>query len=826
MAGVPDHGGLEHLEWYIFYLALCKAVLSASYAGAGMLKNYITITVRNLMRQKLYFAINILGLSVGLACCMLIFCYVNYEYQYDQHHPNVGRIYKVLLKKRSLAGNDVIDPTTAGILAPTLQAEYPDVELGLRTLVRSIWVSSGQVAFRQSVCFADAHIMDMFSYPLVSGDPQGLHTSYGAFITASIARKFFGNANPLGKRLKTDYKWGLQGEYTVVGILADMPETSTYDLRFDMLTATIPPGTDFERRWTNWSSLIKSYIMLKPDADARALEAKLPAILEKYWPEEQAKNRTYYLQPVSRIHLYSAADYGLLHVSYGDITRVHTFLLIAGFILLIACINFMNLTTAQSMRRAQEVGMRKVVGAVRRQLIGQFLTESVLLTFIALILALGIVALALPYLSAVLNQDLTAIQVGRWIPVILIITVMTGFISGSYPAFYLSKFQPVDVLKGSSVSTGQKQLRQLLVVFQFATAIGLLIGTTVAYEQTMYIQNKHLGFETEQIIMVPIFFADRSLSARYETIKQAFLQHPNIQKASATWIAGGRVVLADVEPIKTASGSAEIQAALLFADHDFLDTFNIPLLSGQNLSTGGPTWNELILNEEAVRMLQLENPVGTEVDMWNRKWTIVGVVRDFHTRSLREPIGPIAIMKNNRYNQLNLKIGIGDFEETLSFLKTQWRHFVPDKPFSFRFVDDFINGFYQKEMQMSQFLGLFALLAIFISCLGVLGLAAFSSAQRLKEIGVRKILGASTPQIVLILSKELLMLVTIGNLIAWPIAYWTMNQWLQNFVYRTDLSPWIFILSGGLATLIAGSISGYQAFKAARANPVDALRYE
>ena len=500
-----------------------------------MLRNYFTIAIRNLMRQKMYSLINILGLTTGLACCMLILCYVNYEHQYDQHHPNVDRIYKVLLKKRSLAGEYIVDPTTAGKLAPTLQEEYPEVELGLRTFVRPVWLSNEQIAFRQSVCFADPHIMDLFSYPLVSGDPKGLHTSYGAFITESIARKFFGDENPLGKRIKTDYKWDLQGEYTVVGILEDMPKTSTYDLRFDMVTSTIPPGSYFERmKWTAWTSFIKSYVLLKRGADPKALEAKLPAILEKYWPEEMARSRTYYLQPISRMHLYSRSDYGLTHASYGDGVRVNTFLLIACFILLIACINFMNLTTAQSMRRAQEVGLRKVGGAVRHQLIGQFLTESILLTCIALILALATVALVLPYISTILNRDLMMIKMTHLIPIVLIITVLTGFISGSYPAFFLSKFQPIDVLKGSSVSTGKKQLRQFLVILQFAIAIALLIGTTVAYQQTVYLLNKHLGFESEQIVSVPIFFADRNLNARYETVKQAFLQHPNIQKASAT----------------------------------------------------------------------------------------------------------------------------------------------------------------------------------------------------------------------------------------------------------------------------------------------------
>lgn len=795
-----------------------------------MLKNYIVIALRNLMRQKIYSLINILGLSVGLACCLLILCYVNYEYQYDQHHSNVDRLYKVLLKKRSLAGDYIVDPTTAGKLASTLQAEYPEVALGLRTFVRPMWASNEQVAFQQSVCIADPHIRDMFSYPLVTGDPKGLYTKYGAFITSSLAQKIYGNENPLGKRLKTDYKWGLQGEYTVVGILEDMPETSTADLRFDMVISTVSPESRFyKKEWTTWRTAIKTYVMLRPDADAKALEKKLPSILEKYWPDDVAKGRTYYLQPVNRIHLYSKPDYGLLNAFYGDITLVNTFLLIAGSILLIACINFMNLTTAQSMRRAREVGMRKVVGALRRQLIGQFLSESILLTFIALILALGMVALALPYLSALLNQDLTALRMNFWIPLVLIVTILTGFFSGSYPALYLSRFHPVDVFKRTSTSTGKKHLRQTLVVFQFAVAIILLIGTTVVYQQTIYLQNKNLGFNTQQMIMVPIFFADRSLCTRYETVKQAFLRHPNIQKASATWSGGARISFADVTSFKSISGNAEIQAAHFYADHDFLDTFDIPLISGRNLSSDEPNWaewTELLLNETAVRMLELENPIGAEVEMWGGTWAIVGVVKDFHSRTLREPLGPIAIIKDKKYNQLNLKLGSGDFKETLSFIEAQWRHFVPNRPFSFQFVDDMIQNSYRKEMQMRKFLGIFALLAIFVSCLGVLGLAAFASEQRVKEIGIRKILGASTAQIVLILSKELFTLIVVATFIAWPIAYWILNQWLQNFVYHTDLSLWFFIFSGTLAVIIAGSISACYAFKAAHANPVEALRVE
>ncbi|MDP6042495.1 MAG: ABC transporter permease, partial [Candidatus Latescibacteria bacterium] len=367
-----------------------------------------------------------------------------------------------------------------------------------------------------------------------------------------------------------------------------------------------------------------------------------------------------------------------------------------------------------------------------------------------------------------------------------------------------------------------------LVVFQFATAIALLIGTSVAYRQIVYIQNKNLGFQKEQMVLIPIFFFNRDLNERSETIKQAFLQHPNVQSATGTWNLPGRENKADLSDIKNPSKNVEARIAMMYTDRDFFDAYNVPLLAGKTFTGDKPTWNEVIFNETAVRLLQLDkNPVGAEVEMWgDRRWKIIGVAKDFHNRSLRDPIGPMAIIRYHRFRHINLKVGMGDFESTLAFFKEQWDHFVPHKQFSFQFMDEYFNSHYQQETRMRQFLGVFSLLAIFISCLGVLGLSAYAAEQRTKEIGIRKVLGASTPQLVSILSKELLILIAIANLIAWPLAYWTMDQWLQNFAYHTKLSLWIFLFAGVLAALIAGSISGYQAVKAARANPVDALRYE
>ena len=800
-----------------------------------MVKNYFMVAIRNLLRYKVYSLINVLGLAVGMACCVLILLFVQHELRYDTFHEQSDRIYRVVRETRGVSGAGSFHPGTSGLLAGALVQDLPEVEKATRVMINgNIWVRYGDDGFSQTFCVADPEMLEMFDFPLIKGNVEtALQNRFSVLVTEETAQKYFGEEDPVGKVITAEGRYH-GGDYTITGVLKNVPEYSS--LQFDFLSATVHqeiPLTAWEQ-WqpnTSWRP-VRTYVLLRASATGDGVPSKLSDLMTKYMGEEVSRLNTYALQPLTRMHLYSEVDYGF--PGGGDITRVIIFASIAFFILMIACINFMNLSTARSVNRAREVGLRKVVGASKGQLVRQFLGEAVLLSCLALVLTLGLVELALPYLNDVTGYALTlgVAESGVLWMGLLGIGVFVGLLAGCYPAFFLSSFLPVQVLKGQ-VKTGKKGvgLRKGLVVFQFAISVVLIVGTVVVQNQMVFVENKKLGFEKEQVVVLPLFNTDRSLNARYQTVKQAFLEHPNVLKASASnstmaWWGGA---FQTVYP-EGAVGN-EWQMRILGVDEDFLNTYEIELVAGRNFSSEITTdaTEAYILNETAVKQLGWDDPIGKSFEWayWKRKGIVVGVVKDFHNRSLKEPILPFAMcMWQDKYNLLSLKIRSDNMLETMAFLEKTWQQFIPDRPFAATFMDEYLSRIYQSEKVFKDIFQIFAALAIFVACLGLLGLMSFTVTQRTREIGVRKVLGASVGGIIALLTGEFVRLILLANLIAWPVAYYVMDQWLATFAYRIDLGVGVFLLGGVLTWGIAFLAICIQTWRAARANPVDALRYE
>ena len=797
-----------------------------------MFQNYLKIALRNLMRHKGYSLINVLGLSVGVACCVLIGLFIHDELRVDRFHKKSDRIYKLLREMRNDGGIRDMGFGTSGAAGPALKKDYSEIETVVRYMLDYSWTTYKDRKFNQRFCLTDPDFLDVFDFELVTGDRATvLKEPLSILVTETTARRFFGDDDPIGKVLTVDDRY-MGGVYTITGVLKNAPRQST--MQFDIVCATV--NTLWTRnvfeQWavdSTWRPA-QNYILLREGADATALEAKLPKFMARYMGDEIVKKSTYFLQPFERIYLYSKVDYGIS--SHSDITYVYLFAIIGLFILLIACINFMNLSTARSARRAREVGLRKVVGAYRAQLIRQFLGETFLTALLAGILSLVIVKFSLPLLNNFAQKTIALEGQTLWYAIagLFVLTVLVSVLAGGYPALFLSSFRPVIVLKGTLVSGARSgRLRQILVVFQFAISTFLIAGTYTVYQQLSYVQNKNLGFDKNLMVLTWLFATDRRLTDDYLNIKNEYLKHPNILKASAahsTMGYGGQLDRVFPE----GRGSEDWRMRVLGVDEAFLDTYNLELTAGRNFSLVADTSQAFILNETAVKRLGWTEPIGKAFG-WaaqNReKGVVIGVVKDFHNRSLHEVIRPVAIaMWQPKFNVLSLKIRSEDIKGTLEYIGEIWRKYIPEKPFYYRFLDENLARYYLAEQRIGTLVTVFAGLAIVIACLGLFGLAAFTAEQRTKEIGIRKTLGATVPNIVRLLSREFVILVLLADLIAFPLAYWAMNEWLARFAYRIDLGALIFVSSGLLTMAIAIMTVSTQAIRAALTDPATALRYE
>ncbi len=826
-----------------------------------MFRSYLIATIRTLLKNRGLTAINILGLAIGMASVILIVLYIQYEFSYDRHHVNATRIYRVF-RSVSMENTTSVNPRASGALAPALKRDFPEVQEAIRTQRLTTWVKTDDRFFQQDVCVADREIFNVFTIPFVIGDPGTALTQPGSIVlTEAMARKFFQNQDPIGKTLQVDHQ-ELSGTvtYFVTGIVRDFPSNSTF--YFDCLTAT--PRGALANLWSRWQPTgsfrpFFTYLLLPEGYDHRALEQKLPDLIARYMGDEVRQTTRYILQPLTRVHLYGHRDLGRQFVGSGDIKQVYAFGLVAGFILMLACVNFMNLSTARSSTRAREVGLRKVVGASRRQLIGQFLGESVLVALVAMLVALIVVELVLPRFNSFIQRDLILHSTENlwWLIRLIGFGLGVGVIAGSYPAFVLSSFLPTQVMKGDWIP-GSKHvgLRKALVIFQFAISIAFITGTVVVQEQLAYIRNKDLGFDKDLVVGIPIFIYSRQLHhggpedlrRRIPTVKQVFMTHPNILKATATRFPQGGYITTDT----FRADDADWQMGVFDIDKDYLDFFNIELVAGR-LAPEPPKWpkriesraelekyRELarayrekgqpyILNETAAQQLGWDDPIGRRFkEKKGPEGYVVGVMKDFHVQTLHNDIRSVVFrVFTGGAKHLYLKLGTQNIPETLAFIEKTWHQFLPQIPFTYWFLnEDLTRVRYENELRTGNALAVFSGLTIFVACLGLLGLISFRAEQKTKEIGIRKVLGASVFSIFGLLSKEFVKLVIIACAIASPIVYLFAGRWLQDFAYRIDLHPVYFLIGGMLALFLALATMTYQALKAALTNPVDALRTE
>jgi putative ABC transport system permease protein len=795
--------------WQQVLISLLPFLKSYVYWSCAMIKNYLKIAFRVFKKHKGYSFINITGLAVGIACCVLILLWVQDELSFDRFHENYDEIYRTTL---NLEGRWTGSSPWA--LAPILKREYPEVQSATRYRNNDILFTYEDKSFNEATAFVDPDFFDIFNYPWVKGSQNPpLPTLNSVVITERTAKKYFGSDDPLGKALTANNRTKL----TITGVIKDVPSNST--LEFDILASINLFG---EETLNSWALESGSFILLQKNASPDALQEKIEGITMEY-DKRTNETVTTHIQPLSRMHLYSLGG-------GGSIIYIYIFSTIAIFILVIACINFMNLSTARGSTRAKEVGMRKVVGARRNHLINQFYGESFLLSFISLAIALALVYLFLPAFNNLAQKSLK-LNLGRNFPIILGlmgITFFTGIVSGSYPALFLSAFRPVNVIKGSHfVRSSRPLFRKVLVVTQFTIAIVLIIGTIVTAKQLNYIRKKDLGFNRQHIISLPM---NPALQENFESFKNEALSHHSVIHVTSASNMPTRV--GNINPVYWEGRGPEQYETMRFiaCDYDYIKTFEMEIVQGRDFSRDYPTDNQnYIVNEEAAKFIGFENPVGKLFSIWQNEGQIIGVVKNFHSRPLHNTIEPLVLtlaQQNWGPNYVFLKIGPENISQTIADVEKTWKKFAPHFPFDFLFLDDAFEQLYRTDQRTGTIFRYFAILAIFISCLGIFGLAAFMVEQRTKEIGIRKVLGASISGVISLISREFVILLTAANLIAWPIAYFLMKRMLNNYAYRTNITLWIFLVAGVLAFTIALLTVSYQAFKAARTDPARALRYE
>lgn len=822
------------LLWYVFQILRLIPTYFRNYINwsISMIKNYLKIALRSIKKYKAYSFINILGLAIGISCCLLILLFVQDELSYDRYHEKADSIYRLV---DSL---DVDHPRSrhyalsSAPFAPALKNEFPEVEDAVRLFSgRSRMMAYQEKKYYEyGLFFADSSLFGIFTFPLKKGNPDtALDAPHTIVISESTALKYFGREEPMNKTLKIDDQ-----DYLVTGVMEDMPRNSHFhaDMFGSMKTLEQIPGVQ-ERYFQSWARHeFYTYLLLREGSSAEDLEAKLPGFIDKHAAAQiktiLGSTLSSHLQPLKSIHLRSNLQHEISPT--GDIKYVYIFSVIAVFILLIACVNFMNLATARSASRSKEVGMRKVVGATRSQLIKQFLGESLLFTLFAMFLALIFVKAALPYFNALTGKDLDVRYLDNFVLLgsILFILIFVGIISGSYPSFFISRYQPANVLKGSSsVGPGKSLMRKGLVILQFSISIVLISATVIVMDQLDFLRNRKLGFDKEHVVIVPI--RTNAVRENAEGIKADLKQYPDILSATISIGVPGGIIAGDAIQLITEEGKRTITVKMIYTDHDYIKTMGMEIVEGRDFSREMSTdaTEAFIINQAAVRQLQLKNPLETQFEWDDKKGTVIGVVKDFQFESLKDEITPLVIHIFTASTRVfAFRIRPDNVPATLAFIENRWQQLDPAHPFTYTFLDESFDRLYRSEEKLGKIFSVFSTLAIFIAALGLFGLALFMAGQRTKEIGIRKILGASQARIFVLLSKEFAILVLLANILAWPTAYIFMQQWLQNFAYRVNIQPWIFVLSATIAFVIALLTISYQTLKVAMADPVESLRYE
>jgi putative ABC transport system permease protein len=781
-----------------------------------MFRNYLLIALRLIKKNKLYSFINIFGLAIGLAACILILLWVNDELSFDRFHTKADQIYKVVCS--DLLSDEKYAVTTPA-LGPAMEQEYPEILRATRYFeMDNLVVKAGDIkSLEDGIAFVDPSFLEMFSFPMIKGNPQtALSDPFSIVLTESQAQKYFGLEDPVGKTLTVAGNYDL----LVNGLMKDPPLNS--HLRFDFL---VPVEFMREFGWNleQWDRFfIETFVELHPESDMIRKDRLSQFLQSKI---EDSENLQAELFPLKDIHLHSSGISVMGRT--GDIKNIYLFSLISLFVLLIACINFMNLSTTQSGKRIKEIGMRKVVGARPKDIIKQFYGESVLMTLVALLLAFILVELSLPIFNRLSGKEMTLNFAGNYgfYLVVAGIVLATGLISGSYPALLLSSFKPVEMFKGKS-GTGsrfQSLSRKILVVAQFSISIVLIIGTVIVFIQMNYLRQKKLGFDPDRVISVTL---NRNIQQKYDVMKERLLQLSSVSSVTS----GSRRPFTHISTIDWESPDNTKSVRLSFTDvgYDYLVTFGLELMQGRFFSKEYSLDHQnYILNETAVQQMGFENPLGQEIEIFEKKGTVIGVVKDYHFESLHTAIRPLVLrFGEGGQNYLYAKIISADMDETIKDFEAIWNGLEQDYPFNFRFFDQDFDAMYRAENRFKDILGYFAVFAILISCLGLFGLTCFITEQRTKEIGIRKVLGASVAKLILMFSIEFVKWVVLANLVAWPVAYFAMSRWLQGFAYRTGIQMWIFLVSSCLALVIALGTVMIHTAKAALANPAVSLKYE
>lgn len=808
----------------------------------SMLKYYFKVSWRNIRKNKLFSVINILGLSIGIALCFIILLYVQNELSYDRFNKNAANIARIVFNA-SIDGGIINEAVVGPPVAKTLTRDFPQVLDATRIQrIYNIKVTYKNTVFKgDRFAFADANIFNIFTLPFLSGDAQtALLQPQTVVLTKSTAQKYFGKESAVGKTLSLDLYDGKK-EYQVTGVIDDIPSNSHF--HFDMFGSMSGFEESKSDRWMSSSGEFYTYLLLKAGTDFAKLEAKFPAMMEKYMgPETQSvldlslsqfrskgNRMEFKLQPLTSIHLYS--DTANEFEPRGDGSYVYIFGAIAIFILLVACINFINLSTANATKRAKEVGVRKVSGSGRFQLIMQFLSESVMISLFSLAIALIFVLLALPAFNDISGKHL----VFDFKPSIsfIVLGLFAGIIAGMYPAFYLSSFNPISVLKGRLTANNKSfGLRSSLVVFQFFISVVLIISTIVVYQQMKYIQNKKLGYDKEQLLNIPNSWA---LGKNQQVFKEELLKDTRIINATLSWYnPAGPSSTFNALAYPEGHDNQVTKTVEYHVDEQYIPTLGMQMAAGRNFSKDFATDSlGMIMNESAVKTFgwNMRSALGKSVIRMNASrgkniaYHIVGVVKDFHFKSFHEPITPL-LMTLQPEGGLIFKVNTKDVTGLLSTMKKHWDIYKTGEPFTYEFTDDLYIKTYSSEQKMGLILNIFSVLTIFVACLGLFGLATYTAERRTKEIGIRKVLGATVAQIIQMLSKEFAKLVTIACLIAFPAAWWAMSKWLQSFAYRIDISWSVFLAAGISALFIALCTISFQAVKAALSNPVESLRTE
>lgn len=816
-----------------------------------MFRNYLKITFRNLLKNKSYSFLNIVGLAIGLASCIVILLYVNNELSYDKHHEKADRIARVA-SFIDFSGSYLELATTSSPMGPTLKSDYVEVEDMVRFRPRGefhVRSRDGDTNFKENdILYSDPTVFNVFTIPVIHGDPEtALLEPYTLALSKSKALKYFGKENVVGETLLLDD----MHSYRITAVYEDMPPTSHFNFGFLLSMET---NGDEANNGVWLSNNFRTYLLFKEGTDIEAFKQNFETIKKTYIEpqlidftgsdlegfQEAGNSLQYDLQPLSDIHLHS--DLIAEFQPNGNINYVFLFSGLAAFILILACINFMNLATARSVKRAKEVGIRKTLGSVRKQLVAQFFTESVLLCILSFLIALLLVELTLPYFSNLSGTTLATnyFSDSSLIVSIISIVLITGLLSGSYPAIMLSGFKPIKVLKGAFKLKEKSRFRSTLVVFQFSVSLVVIIGLLVINKQLDFIQNQSLGFQKEQTVIVHDAY---TLSSNLEAYKEELLNEPEFKSATiSSYLPVNGFSMNDQtfwpkgqDPVQGNTSSMQVW----LVDEDYIPTLGMEIVVGRNFSEDrGADENTVILNEALADRFGFEDPIGEVINTFTqnpdgsfdnenlREFTIIGVVKNFHFRSLKENISPLGLFKGGSRGNVIFKIDAENASIAISKIENTWAEMAPGQPFSYSFLDDRFDQMYRSENRVSNLVLMFSVLIIVIACLGLFGLSAYSAEQRTKEIGIRKVLGASVAGIVSLVSKDFIKLILISFFIAAPVGYFIMQQWLKEFTYKTNIGVDVFLISGIGIILIASITVSWQSIKAALTNPVKSLKSE